>query len=387
MTSLSAQLKRLETPQTLTLVESKSRASILFDPKEAAETDRQTIFDLAKRGLEELINLNPVFRQFQNTLFNASTITLERAVETAHVNETINQNIKKFLFQLSPYFLVHAAHNCLEWLIRRYDIHQYNVDDLMALILPYHETKIFVKCLQTIKLKNAKNRWYWMKDIQKPGVAMSKQALINRAANDDAFLSFISHTTYAAVKELDRRAYSLQAVFAFYSTITLGALDAANQITDAHVSNIAHTLSKGLSSIVPDFCAASMIITALLLTKIGIEDKFLKKIIEKLSKISHHELSKESIILLTIVCQTQSDSTLVVVDTFLSKMVDKSSITAALGSLYKANINVLPLCLPLIAKCLQTVDDKKKAKDNQKFVEMLLTELALNNADANAVIR
>lgn len=386
-TSLVAELQRLSTPQTSTLVESKSRASILYDAKEAAQVDRQTIFDLGRSGLEDLIVLNPAFGQFKKTLFDETTIRLERSVETFNVNETLNKNIQKFMFTLSPYFMTQSSQHCLEWLIRRYAIHEYNIDEMMALILPYHGTMKFSNCLKIIPL-NKKNRWYWMKAIQKPGVAMSKQAIINRAANDVAFLKFISNTTLAAVKELNSRAHTLQAVFAFYSTITLGALDVANKISDSHVSNISTTLSKGLSSNVTDFCAASMIITALLVTKTEIEMKWLKKIIQKLSNISNPELSRESIVLLTIICQTQSESTNMVVEIILlSKMVDNSSTTTTLGSLYKANINVLPLCLPLITKCLEKFDDKKKAKGCQRFVEMLLAELALNNDDANTVIR
>lgn len=138
MTSLAEQLQRLVTPATSTYVESKKRYSILYDSKEAALIDLQTIFDLSKSALEELISKDSAFRQFQYTLFDESTINLERSVETGAVNETLNKNIKKFLFHLSPHFLVRESHQCLEWLIRRHRINEYNIDDMMAMILPYH---------------------------------------------------------------------------------------------------------------------------------------------------------------------------------------------------------------------------------------------------------
>ncbi|KAG4072405.1 hypothetical protein HA402_004337 [Bradysia odoriphaga] len=389
-TSLSEQLQRLSVPQTSTLVESKKTASILYDGKKAAEIDRQTIFDLSKSGLEELILSNSVFRQFQNTLFDDSTINFERSVETGHVNETLDKNIRKFLFHLSPYFLIRAAHNCLEWLIRRHRIHEYNVDDMMALILPYHATMTFVKCLQTMSL-GKRSRWHWMKPIQKPGVQLSKQTIINRAATDPAFLQFISKTTLDAVNELNAnaRAHTLQAWFAFYSTVTLGALNAANEVTDSHVSNISRTLLKGMSSDVVDFRAASMIITAFLMTKIKFVDIFLKKIIGKVTdNMYRQELRKESVALLIIICHTQDDINEAAVETFLSKMMDNPTpITAVIGGLYQDNVNVMPLCLPLITKCLGHVVDKKKAKGYRRFMESLFTELALNDDDANTVIR
>lgn len=386
--SLAAQLQAQAAPQTSRLVDSKSRASILFEPKEAAEKDRQQIFDLGRDGLAELISTNPAFQQFQNTLFDATSINLERSTQTKDVNETLNKNIRKFLLQLSPYFLVRAAHCCLEWLIRRYAINEYNVDDMMALILPYHDTKMFVKCLQTIPLKDKKSRWYWMKPIQKPGVPMSKQAIINRAANDPFFLKFVSSTTLAAVNELQIRPYSLQALFAFYTTTILGALDGANEITEAHILSIKGTLVKGLSSDVVDFCAASMMLTGFLMTKIEFEDAFLKKIIEKLSKnLSRQELRRESLVLLTIICQTQPDTSNLVAEILLSKVIDASTIVSTLGFLYKDNIDVLPICRPLIAKCLGKVDKHKTAEGYHKFIELLLMDITFNSDDANAVIR
>lgn len=386
-TDLKAQLQRLQTPQTSALVESKSRASILYNPNEAAQIDRKTIFDGAKQGLADLVKLNPAFQQFQNTLFDATAINLERSVERRDVNKALNVTIKKFLLRLSPHFLIHPAHKCLEWLIRRYAIHKYNIDDMMGLILPYHETKMFVKCFQTIQFNDEKkSSWYWMKYIQKPGVAMSKQEIISKASQDTSLLSFISKTTLAAVNELQHRAHSLQALFAFYSTITLGALDILDEINESHISSIINTLSNGLSSETVDFCAASMIITALLMTKIEFNDIFLKQAVEKLSKnLTRQELRRESLVLLILICRTQTDSTEMVVENLLS--VDASLIVPTLGYLYEDKVDVLPLCTPLIKKCLGKVENKKKAMTYHKLIEMLLMEITFKSDDANAVIR
>ena len=49
MTSLERQLKRLAVPHTqATLARDIKRASFLFDPKEAANLDKETIFALGK---------------------------------------------------------------------------------------------------------------------------------------------------------------------------------------------------------------------------------------------------------------------------------------------------------------------------------------------------
>lgn len=45
-TSLAAQLKKLRTPQTNLLLQDKKRPSLLFDPKEAANFDRDTVLSI-----------------------------------------------------------------------------------------------------------------------------------------------------------------------------------------------------------------------------------------------------------------------------------------------------------------------------------------------------
>lgn len=388
--NLVAQLQRLSLPQTKVLAESKKRASILYDGEKAATIDREAIYDLGNSGLNELIKENQVFKQFEKTLFEKTTTEFERSVETKEVNETLNKNIKKFLLQLSPHFLLRAAHNCLEWLIRRYRINEYNIDDMMALILPYHEAIMFVKCVQTMKITD-RSRWNWIKGIQKPGVRLAKQTIISRAASDKSFLKFICETTIAAVNELNERAYRLQALFAFYATITVGALDILDEISDSDVTNIAEALLKGLSSNVHDFCAGSMMITGILLDKYEREEKQLEKrllqlIIDKLTNICSSNLKREALILLIIIQKSQEDCTKMITEAFFAKMLDDSTITTITES-YDKNINVLSLCLPLMAECLANVQKKKNTKRNQKFVDTLLAELNLNNTDAEAVIR
>lgn len=44
----------------------------------------------------------------------------------------------------------------------RYHIHEYNVDDLMMCIIPYHETKVFVRVIQLMSLSNQTNKWNWL---------------------------------------------------------------------------------------------------------------------------------------------------------------------------------------------------------------------------------
>lgn len=46
MTSLSRQLRQLAAPQTALLALDKKKPSLLFDPREAANLDRDTVYEI-----------------------------------------------------------------------------------------------------------------------------------------------------------------------------------------------------------------------------------------------------------------------------------------------------------------------------------------------------
>lgn len=100
---------------------------------------------LGQSGLQELVKLSLFFEDFKVTLFAQSSVSFERAVQDVTVNKKLDAEVAKFLLLLSPYFLLSASHKALEWLIYRYYIHQYNRDQFILLILPYHETRMFVR--------------------------------------------------------------------------------------------------------------------------------------------------------------------------------------------------------------------------------------------------
>ena len=70
-------------------------------------------------GLEELLGIDPVFSEFQETLFSEASVSLERSVQSKEVNQKLDKSISLFLTRLSPYFLLKPALKCLEWLIHR----------------------------------------------------------------------------------------------------------------------------------------------------------------------------------------------------------------------------------------------------------------------------
>ena len=83
-----------------------------------------------------------------------------RGLQTAEADAKIDRTLGSFLQLLSPHFLHSAAHKALEFLIRRFEIHKYNMDAVLACVLPYHGTRWFVRMVQLLRLKET--CWSWL---------------------------------------------------------------------------------------------------------------------------------------------------------------------------------------------------------------------------------
>ncbi|XP_037811353.1 HEAT repeat-containing protein 1 homolog [Lucilia sericata] len=386
-TTLFEQLQRLKAPQTGAIQDAKRKASILFEPKEAAGKDRRTIYDLGVNGLQELIVLNSKFQQFEETLFDENTLHLERAVEHKDVNELLDKNIKKFLQHLSPYFLLRPAHMCLEWLIRRFQIHEYNRKELMALVLPYHETNAFVKVIQTFKLKESDKEWFWLKPLQKPGKPLSKSAVLNRAATDKGFLNFICNSTLEAIKEFGPHAHLLQTQLNFYGSVLVGALEAASSIQEWHISTLLPSLLKGLSSGCIDFVSAAYIIAARLVARTQLTPKLCHALITKVSAVSFDRLRRTAVLLLIWIFDSQKSASPKFSDQTLLHLVQQNWLTTILASLAKENVDVQALVVPLIKDSVHAVQiQHANAQDFKSFLETLLNDIEFPVNSAQQII-
>ena len=97
---------------------------------------------------------------------------------------------------LSGRFATAAAARCLEYLIRRFKIHVYNVEAAVTCALPYHATAEFVKLVQLANLENTS--FYWLKGVKEKGAAPPRDGLVARCARDGAFLSFVCEAAAAS---------------------------------------------------------------------------------------------------------------------------------------------------------------------------------------------
>ncbi|GAB1603094.1 HEAT repeat-containing protein 1-like [Argonauta hians] len=311
MTSLQRQLEKLRIPQTkiIQLQEKKKKASFLFDREEAANLDRQTFYEIGINGLQKLEHFDKEFSKFHSDLFSESSILFNRSVQDSEINEKLDVIIKRFLLRLSPYFLLKPAHQALEWLIQRFNINYYNVNELMLCVLPYHEDKLFVQVVRLFSLSKKDQKWGWLSDVQKNGVHLSRQTVINRCLSNASFLSFIQKMVSDYVAEFSNSSSSepqLRHVFAFYTQVVSGMLD-QKELSEAVVGRVLPFLEEGLCSNLVDYKASSLMVLSLIFVRSKLEKQILETLIYTVVKFTMKSkaIFEEALCCLVLLFQTQ----------------------------------------------------------------------------------
>ncbi|KAI9675716.1 MAG: snoRNA-binding rRNA-processing protein utp10 [Caeruleum heppii] len=117
--------------------------SLLFDPKVAVDQDFDTLYTICSEGLHELILLDRRFATFARNVFSEQSKSEDRSQMTAGENDELNEVLNDFLGLLGSKLLLKPAVKALEWLVRRFRIHEYNTERLLLVSLPYHDSEIF----------------------------------------------------------------------------------------------------------------------------------------------------------------------------------------------------------------------------------------------------
>lgn len=86
------------------------------------------------------------FEVYQNTLLHPSTVDLQRELKTVSENKALDTDITNLLKLLSLYALESSTHLVLEYLIRRYRVHEMNTHVLLQCMLVAHDSKVITNC-------------------------------------------------------------------------------------------------------------------------------------------------------------------------------------------------------------------------------------------------
>ncbi|KRX73379.1 HEAT repeat-containing protein, partial [Trichinella sp. T6] len=302
MTSLSNQLKRLAVPESQIYKQKKRLVSLLFDSSDAAEIDREKIFAIGSDGFVQLKAIDKSFAEFEMHLFDESILDLERALLTKDANKKLDETIEAFLILLTPYLLLGAAQKCLEWLIRRFRIYEYNVPAVLRCALHYHESNTFVRLLQTLAIPKDDPLWNWLIPTQLTGQSIAKSDLCKECIKNPNLLIFLCDTVPILLKLARKYKWNLASftiVYNFYASLIGSVIYFNNHLTDEFLNQLYPYIIDGLKSNLDDYMLCSHMIICELATNVNLDSSFSGLLVSKM--LSTMNVSTCSTALLTCI--------------------------------------------------------------------------------------
>jgi U3 small nucleolar RNA-associated protein 10 len=127
--------------------------SVLLDARAAGATDLAWAFQVGENGFAELCGRDARFLPFGASLFSPEALRFDRERASKEANASIDGVLDGFL-RLSAQHASHkAVQKALEWLVRRFHVHRYNVRAVLDVFLPLHETQLFARIVSILHLE------------------------------------------------------------------------------------------------------------------------------------------------------------------------------------------------------------------------------------------
>ena len=208
--SLASQLAGIRSHNAARLASSSAltaRDSYLFTPRAAAEQDHLTVHALGVTGWEQLLDEDAVLASWPHgdLLFGERSIHTDRTTLPKQVNDEIDEAVRELLYLLGPVLLSRSAAKCLEWLIRRFRIHEYTSRELLRAFMPYHHTPQFARMLQVIPIEKYAE-WQFLVPVKKAQSSLPTSLLVQALGSNLDVLRWIA-SNQAPVHVSVRRAH------------------------------------------------------------------------------------------------------------------------------------------------------------------------------------
>ncbi|KAH8673730.1 hypothetical protein BX600DRAFT_410436 [Xylariales sp. PMI_506] len=394
-TSLAAQLAQIAASSKTTLDVKAQKAahskSLIFEPRVAASQNYQTLYTICREGYDELCHLDARFAPFAATLFSEQSQNEDRSQMTSAENAELDKKIESFLRLAGGRFRLMPAVKSIEWLIRRFRIHEYNTALLLSTFLPYHTIPAFVTLLSILP-SNIPNEYRFLAPYIRSSTPLPRAVLVHQATHHPEFLAAISE--YAL--ESCRNQQQYPSLISFWGGIMI---EAVNGILDkmrsgrrsiqkdndqALLHQIGPILSEALvMKKVPSMEIASYMVVVAFVSKGNLDDATITAMMEQLVAGWTSETVRPGLVCLSIMAQHRSPKQ-------MSRKVTKALL----------NVTGLPELLDEISKehrieklsnglCLALIDRlcKKGDATGLQIVESIVSKQILSEQQLGVVFK
>lgn len=156
-TALASQLAQIRAYSTNPLdLKAQKKAhsrSLLYEPGAAANQGFDSLYQICYEGFQELCRMDSRFTGFANNIFSEQSKQEDRTQMTAAQNQQLDVVLEEFLHLVGCKLLLKPALKAMEWLVRRFRVHEYNTLCLVLAFLPFYTTTIFPTMLSILPEK------------------------------------------------------------------------------------------------------------------------------------------------------------------------------------------------------------------------------------------
>ncbi|KAJ3564821.1 hypothetical protein NP233_g8044 [Leucocoprinus birnbaumii] len=203
MSSLAAQLAQSTSLNVALLADRSKRKPIesyLFTGREADQHDLDSIYALGTNAFLKLCSVDHRLKRFEHDLFSDRARSLDRTLLGREENEKLNALIGQFLGLLGPWLLENPAARVIEWLVRRFRVNEFNVENLLALFLPYHDTAQFAKIVTILHIKPS-STWSFLLPFKSAAQNVPRVSLVTEMLRNSDVARFVTSLLPTAMKE------------------------------------------------------------------------------------------------------------------------------------------------------------------------------------------
>ncbi|WVN90881.1 uncharacterized protein L203_106124 [Cryptococcus depauperatus CBS 7841] len=230
MSSLAEQLQNiasLDADRLSSAYGAPSGKSYLFPPDVALGHDLDSIFDLAQSGFDELFSLDPGLEEFQEDLFSEAAKRTDRMIMSKEENDILDTILEKCLRRLGRYVSFMAGGKCIEWLVRRFRVHEMNAEAILKVFLPYHGASNFPRLLAILNIPKSSPYYAPFSPLTKNAQTVPRSYIVTAISpTKDKSLTLLNDII-AMVQMSINDGSAHRAVLAFWSSTIVDLLEGA----------------------------------------------------------------------------------------------------------------------------------------------------------------
>ncbi|KAH9906385.1 hypothetical protein F4778DRAFT_645378 [Xylariomycetidae sp. FL2044] len=394
-TALAAQLAQIAADSKATLDIKAQKAahskSLIFEPRVAAAQNFQTLYGICREAYEELCQLDPRFVSYNTTIFSEQSQHEDRSQMTTAENAELDKKIESFLRLAGARLRLMPAIRGIEWLIRRFRIHEYNTAILLSTFLPYHTLPVFVTLLSILPSKLPP-----VFDFLKPYIQSltppPRAILVHRATHHPDFLANISEYTL----ESCRNQQQYPALISFWGCMMTEAVNGMldkmrsgrRSIQNSNDQDLLHQIGPTLSEAlvmnkVPSLQVACYMVVAVFVAKGNLDDAAISALMEQLVAGWTRDSVRPALVCLAMLSQHRSAKQLSgKVTRALLKIQNLPSMLNDIGREHDIGKLANGFCLSLVDRLYKKGDSR-----GLPTIESLLLSSVLNEQQTSVVFK